>query len=525
MDLSLEIDNQKLEEIPKYFFGLYDCSKYRRLRLDLGNLKVLRHSDLVEFTHLESLELIVNRLTTIEVLNNFKKLKHFILEANNLILIPPRLLINFPCLETLKLVLPKMNELFGKLILRNRLLTKIEIECYSHLELKRFFFTVDLDVLHVTLLKKELLYTNICEEILRYAKNVTDFKTNKFYFGQYANAVNWKFKRLTITDSPIKQPYVNEFFKLPTLTYANISNNSGFNLFDVNLNSKLKSLIYLNLRCNTISKISDQSFRNFTNLQILDLSYNFIEEIQFKKLFKGLKKLRILNLQNNRIRILNVDCFKYLSNLEVLNVANNEFVNRNVFKVCETLPKLKRLTLGWNKLKMFENYKIKVLSVLDVLDLQCNEINDIGENVFWSMKNLRFLYLNDNAIRELHAYHFDSLQSLEYLNLSDNYIDVLDKELFSRLSNLKILKISNNIISYLQDDVFKNLRYLQILDLSHNKITEISSNTFKLNRCIRYLNLSNNQITTMAKDAFLNCQCVNLKNNKLKNSLESINAY
>ena len=371
-------------------------------------------------------------------------------------------------------------------------------------------------MLHIVLATNQVLQDNIDEYLLSKANIITNLKLNCFYLsGTSFEAL--KLNRLTVFNTVMEPKYVDAFFRLPMLKYVNLSYNHE--LHSVSLKNKVNyySLIYLNLSHNKISDIGDISLKCFKNLEILDLSWNQIKKIRSKNVFNGLDKLNVLHLQKNNIEHLNVDCLEPLISLEVLNLTKNP-LNINVIDICKRLKKLKRLSLPANIVQTLdnpenpENYNDHVLEVLDVPD---NKIGSIDQTFFYSMINLRYLYLNNNQIESLNRDCFLQFKNLEYLNLSYNLIENLDGHLFLNLNNLMTLKLSNNKIKFLPDNVFANLRRLQLLDLSSNKITEIPPKIFKQNRLIRHLDLSNNSITVIAEDAFRysNFKCVNLKHN------------
>ena len=522
--LSLKIDNRTIEQIPEFFFDFYDCKRYVQLTLNLDNLKRLRAADLNEFINLETLEIVANELLEIDEnsLNELKKLKNFHLEANNLPLIPESIFFNLKFLHTLKLVLNRVNWFPSKLFMKNRSLKTLKIECYSEIRLYFLVIRCGLEVLHVMLRNENKVYSHIGEILLQYHNNIRNFKTNQFLLKGCSPSKTWKFTRLTISRSEMCNACVDIFLKHPILKYANISNNYGLNFVHFCDEIEQNSLVYLNLKCNTIAYIKAKSFQAFKNLQILDLSFNVIEEIIWTHTFSDLKNLKVLNLQNNNIFLFNVNCLKYLINLEILNLTEN-IINLNVFKVCKTLLKLKRFYLSSNlqeTLQSFTDSKtVFPNDVLEVFDVQNNQIGHICDSFFHSMVNLKYLYLNNNQIENLHPNQFAYFQHLEYLNLSDNLIENLDGQLFSNLDKLKTLKLSNNKITHLSVDLFKNAQNLQLLDLSSNKILEIPSKIFQYNRCIRHLNLSNNNIKSIGEDTFLysSLKCVNLKRNPLSN--------
>ncbi|XP_058062705.1 insulin-like growth factor-binding protein complex acid labile subunit [Anopheles bellator] len=82
------------------------------------------------------------------------------------------------------------------------------------------------------------------------------------------------------------------------------------------------SLEHLDLS-NTSLVITEKTFANLSYLQLLDLSYNGLAEIDFR-MFASLTELQILNVAFNRIEKINfIELREYLPNLHVLEICGN----------------------------------------------------------------------------------------------------------------------------------------------------------------------------------------------------------
>lgn len=91
---------------------------------------------------------------------------------------------------------------------------------------------------------------------------------------------------------------------------------------DIRVLQMYSLLTELYLTDNKITVLYDYSFRNLSNLEILNICRNSISVIQ-RDAFVGLKKLEHLYLCQNKILQLNPDVFVPLDNLKVLNLQDN----------------------------------------------------------------------------------------------------------------------------------------------------------------------------------------------------------
>ena len=82
---------------------------------------------------------------------------------------------------------------------------------------------------------------------------------------------------------------------------------------------------------------------------------------------------------------------------------------------------------------------------LEVLDLHDNRIQNIEEEAFKDLTNLKGLDLSLNIISTV-GDTLEPLNNLMKLNLSDNYITSLPRNAFHALTKLSTLDVSNNTI-------------------------------------------------------------------------------
>jgi len=174
--------------------------------------------------------------------------------------------------------------------------------------------------------------------------------------------------------------YLEGLYNLESL---NLSQNSISELRDLGI---LKELKVLNLSFNKITVI--KGIEKQGNLISLYLNNNNIIRI---KGLEGLHNLKVLSLSNNNItRLENLD---HLVNLLKLELSNNQI---DKFQGLDNLSKLQELYIDKNKIKKIEG--LNGLKSLIILFLESNKISDFKFNHIEHLKNLNFIFLNDNPL-------------------------------------------------------------------------------------------------------------------------------
>jgi insulin-like growth factor-binding protein complex acid labile subunit len=140
-------------------------------------------------------------------------------------------------------------------------------------------------------------------------------------------------------------------------------------------------LTVLNLSCNKIDSIEDESFQELSNLINLDLSYNKLKQFNFIHL-KYLKKLKYLNLNNNELDSLEFKFFSYETiDLEELYLSGNKINNieRKNFNL-RWAPYLKKLDLTLNCMTLFDTSLLEASKELEILKLDLSKLSSFDYN-------------------------------------------------------------------------------------------------------------------------------------------------
>lgn len=242
-----------------------------------------------------------------------------------------------------------------------------------------------------------------------------------------------------------------------------------------------------------ISRLGD--IAAFKNLQEIDLSYNYIEDIDE---ICSLNYLAKLNFNTNKVRHLNkLQNSECLASLRCLNFSKNEIEELPVF---EGHVSIINLQMAHNHLTTMSG--IENCSYMYTLDFSGNRITTITG--LDNMTHLRKLDLSNNLITEVS--NLENLKALQYLDLGNNKITALEG--LCNLSSLETLKVNNNRIQHLTSVlVLSGLKFLADLDMRHNMVVQregFKPATFYL--CTNLKRLNDEEVSDhdwlAAKDAF-----------------------
>ena len=346
----------------------------------------------------------------------------------------------------------------------------------------------------------------------------------------------------------------NNFDKLKNLKVLNLDHNQikMFSTFDLNKFNRVKEL-----RLGNIEMIIDEdlSFRNFLNLDLLDLSYCILKSLN-SNIFAGLKNLSSLDLFGINLSNLTENIFfefKNLKNLSLVSVVKNKKQFLNIFSYFPARNNLELLDISENSLISLDDLNLNQFSKLKYLDLSHNNIRKINQTSFNGMKELRCVYLewNDveslsfdlffeenkievfwishNKIKKVKFDFFKEAKRLRILDLSYTNLDSLSQICFTCMTNLTQVYLWSNNISKVPNFA-KNIN-LEYIGLHFNNIQIIQSNAFYNLSKLKTIDFEGNPIKLVEPNAFYNCNNLeiiwlpihNLTKDVLYNLLESLN--
>jgi hypothetical protein len=184
-----------------------------------------------------------------------------------------------------------------------------------------------------------------------------------------------------------------------SVSFANNNLNRFFDTF-LALEPLANTLESLNLRSNSFDTFSN--FPNLKNLKLLDLSKNYLKEID-EKTFQSLESLKSLYLSFNKLERIHPESFSVLKNIENLYLDENFLVESPKIS---TLTELKYLTLenqnGHIKspLKSFSFRIENQTSSFFELNLARNYLTSFEDKLFCSIK-LNRLTISLNSLNNL----------------------------------------------------------------------------------------------------------------------------
>ncbi|XP_027450763.2 leucine-rich repeat-containing G-protein coupled receptor 5 isoform X2 [Zalophus californianus] len=316
----LRLAGNSLTYIPKgAFAGLYSL---KVLMLQNNHLRQVPTEALQNLRSLQSLRLDANHISYVppSCFSGLHSLRHLWLDDNALTEIPVQAFRSLSALQAMTLALNKIHHIpdyaFGNLSslvvlhLHNNRIHSLGKKCF--------------DGLH-SLETLDLNYNNL-DEFPTAIRTLSNLKELHFY------------------DNPIQLVGRSAFQHLPELRTLTLNGASQITEFpDLTGTASLESLTLTGAQ---ISSLPQTACDQLPNLQVLDLSYNLLEDLPS---FSVCQKLQKIDLRHNEIYEIKVDTFQQLLGLRALNLAWNKIaiIHPNAFS---TLPSLRKLDLSSNLL-------------------------------------------------------------------------------------------------------------------------------------------------------------------------------
>ena len=185
----------------------------------------------------------------------------------------------------------------------------------------------------------------------------------------------------------------------------------------------------------------------FTNILQLSLYWNYMKSIT-SHTFRNLTELEILNIGGGNLKHLDPDAFATLAHLSHLDLSDNNIEHLEP-KLFSGLP-LHSLYLGNNLIASLMPKQFSELTQLQNLDIGNNLIKHLDPKSLALLTRLTHLKINGNILEDLVPRQFSELPRLQNLHLDNNNIRYLDGMMWQGLSpNVTTLELKGNAIQAL----------------------------------------------------------------------------
>ena len=198
-----------------------------------------------------------------------------------------------------------------------------------------------------------------------------------------------------------------------------------------------------------------------------------------------------------------------LSKQNIIEIHDNSF---------SSLRHLQRLYLEYNQLSHLGSDVFQGLTKLNILSLWGNKIKSLPVGIFQSMTNLTQLLLRENRLSVLHKDMFRGLHNLSKLYLDKNKLTDIPEGLFSGLTNLNILRLGENKLISLHVNTFRETNTLTDLNIKYTDLKYLPNQLFRGLQDLKVLKLFRNRLQTLPYDMFwglINLETLSLDSNNI----------
>uniref|UniRef100_A0A8C6CGW8 Leucine rich repeat containing G protein-coupled receptor 5 n=1 Tax=Monodon monoceros TaxID=40151 RepID=A0A8C6CGW8_MONMO len=320
MLLRVDCSDLGLSELPS---NLSVFTSY--LDLSMNNISQLPPNPLHGLRFLEELRLAGNALTYIPkgAFAGLYSLKVLMLQNNHLRQVPTEALQNLRSLQSLHL--------------HNNRIRSLGKKCFDGLHSLE---TLDLNYNNLDEFPTAIRTLSNLKELGFHSNNIKSIPEKAFVGNPSLITIHFY-------DNPIQVVGRSAFQHLPELRILSLNGASQITEFpDLTGTASLESLTLTGAQISSLPQtVCDQ----LPNLQVLDLSYNLLEDLPS---FSVCRKLQKIDLRHNEMCEIRANTFQQLFSLRSLNLAWNKIaiIHPNAFS---TLPSLRKLDLSSNRLSSF----------------------------------------------------------------------------------------------------------------------------------------------------------------------------
>ncbi|XP_027521709.1 leucine-rich repeat-containing G-protein coupled receptor 5 isoform X1 [Corapipo altera] len=343
----LRLAGNGLTYIPKgAFAGLFSL---KVLMLQNNQLRQVPTEALQNLRSLQSLRLDANHINYVppNCFSGLVSLRHLWLDDNSLTEIPVQAFRSLPALQAMTLALNKIHYIpdyaFGNLSslvvlhLHNNRIYSLGKKCFDGLHSLE---TLDLNYNSLDDFPTAIRTLTNLKELGFHSNNIKSIPERAFVGNPSLITIHFY-------DNPIQLVGKSAFQHLPELRTLALNGASQLTEFpDLTGTTSLESLTLTGAQ---ITSLPRSACDQLPNLQVLDLSYNLLEDLPC---FTACKKLQKIDLHHNEIGEIKADTFRQLAALRSLDLAWNKIkiIHPNAFS---SLPSLIKLDVSSNLLSSF----------------------------------------------------------------------------------------------------------------------------------------------------------------------------
>ena len=263
-----------------------------------------------------------------------------------------------------------------------------------------------------------------------------------------------------------------------------------------NDNNRYNSINLRSIISNRLFNLTDQLENLLKLSSTIDFSENFNANSNYlSNLYVNDFDEISLNLSRTNIYLFEIDEISNFENLYSLDISSNYLKELNLEK------QLKLIYLDCSNQQLERVYFHRDLSNLIELKCSNNSLKTIDNFLVANQENIKSIDLSYNRIQSLESW-FSNLKNryLHTINLKSNFIETIPTNQFNeQLVSLYSIDLSYNKINLIEKSAFQSPN-LQILDLTGNSLRNIQAN-FLFTSSLRLFYLINNTQQLMTRRA------------------------
>ncbi|XP_019872550.2 chaoptin [Aethina tumida] len=266
-------------------------------------------------------------------------------------------------------------------------------------------------------------------------------------------------KIIDLEGNNLKTIRLAQFDGLDSLEKINLRNNK-IKMIDDAVFLKKPYLYNLNLEGNLITKIN---LNSTTTLRHLNLAHNKLV-LTSLSILNNLKGLKELVISNNQISEIIPNEFRNFTSLEILDVSSNNLTLHN--ESFNDLKSLQNLIISNNNIKRLPSGVFATTLELKTLDISHNQFEVLPTDVFYSLINLESLNMSYNRLENLQFILFKPLKKLNLLDIAGNRLKYIQYDLIiNNLPSLSVINVKHNWLSC--QFLYKMITFLKDKSISY----------------------------------------------------------